>query len=60
MFTNYVVLFVGYSHNDLIIQYLARGLPPDTPRYVLTQSVYAQYCKSLGFCTLSSPTRDVE
>ena len=28
LFANYAVLFVGYSHNDLVMEYLARGLPP--------------------------------
>ena len=28
MFSRYVVLFVGYSHNDTVMNYLARGLPP--------------------------------
>ena len=28
LFLKYTVLFVGYSHNDPVMQYLARGLPP--------------------------------
>jgi hypothetical protein len=28
LFAKYSVLFVGYSHNDLVMEYLARGLPP--------------------------------
>jgi hypothetical protein len=28
LFSKYVMLFVGYSHNDLVMEYLARGLPP--------------------------------
>lgn len=60
MFTNYVVLFVGYSHNDLIIQYLARGLPPDTPRYVLTSSGNDEHWKSLGISPIAYPLRDAE
>lgn len=30
LFANYIVLFVGYSHSDLVMEYLARGLPPQT------------------------------
>lgn len=30
LFQTYFVLFVGYSHDDLVMQYLARGLPPDS------------------------------
>ena len=38
MFERYTVLFVGYSHNDVVTSYLARGLPPETQgqRYALT------------------------
>ncbi|PYV52524.1 MAG: hypothetical protein DMG92_00750 [Acidobacteria bacterium] len=28
LFANYVVMFIGYSHNDVVVDYLARGLPP--------------------------------
>lgn len=40
MFSRYVVLFVGYSHNDIVMSYLARGLPPaEKPsRFALTTS----------------------
>jgi len=37
LFQSYTVLFVGYSHNDVIVNYLARGLPPQAkPRFALT------------------------
>jgi len=36
LFQTYTVLFVGYSHNDVIVSYLARGLPPHAkPRFAL-------------------------
>ena len=35
MFDHYTVLFVGYSHDDLVMNYLARGLPPSTRRFAL-------------------------
>lgn len=37
MFERYTVLFVGYSHDDVVTSYLARGLPPETrgQRYAL-------------------------
>ena len=38
MFGRYTVLFVGYSHNDVVMSYLARGLRSNTTRYVLTSS----------------------
>lgn len=38
MFSKYTVLFVGYSHKDTVMNYLARGLPPveDKRRFVFT------------------------
>ncbi|MCE0722793.1 DUF4020 domain-containing protein [Legionella resiliens] len=27
LFENYIVLFIGYSHNDIVMRYLARSLP---------------------------------
>ncbi|MCP3963606.1 MAG: hypothetical protein GY719_37700 [bacterium] len=32
LFQSYDVLFIGYSHSDTILNYLARGLPPETQR----------------------------
>ena len=39
MFQRYSVLFVGYSHSDPVMIYLARGLSPTSrkPRYAFTQ-----------------------
>ncbi|WP_332603601.1 SIR2 family protein [Arthrobacter sp. S2(2024)] len=37
MFRQYTVLFVGYSHSDMVMEYLARGLPRGTERYALTR-----------------------
>lgn len=36
MFHEYVVLFVGYSHSDVVMKYLGLGLGPNAKRYVLT------------------------
>lgn len=38
LFQKYTVLFIGYSHNDLVLRYLSRGLPPDSinKRFALT------------------------
>ncbi|MBN1627651.1 MAG: SIR2 family protein, partial [Deltaproteobacteria bacterium] len=37
LFSRYTVLFIGYSHNDIVMHYLARGLPPSSikPRFAL-------------------------
>jgi hypothetical protein len=40
MFSAYTVLFVGYSHNDVVMRYLARGLPP--------KSQHKRFAFSLG------------
>ena len=39
MFSHYTVLFVGYSHNDTVMHYLSRGLPPENtkPRFALVR-----------------------
>lgn len=39
VFRRYTVLFVGYSHNDVVMNYLARALPADSVagRYALTE-----------------------
>jgi len=36
MFSNYVVLFIGYSHTDVVMRYLGLGLGPRAERYVIT------------------------
>jgi len=39
MFSQYTVLFVGYSHDDAVMHYLSRGLPPEStkPRFALVR-----------------------
>ena len=39
LFSNFTILFVGYSYNDTIMRYLTRALPPREAdrRFVLTQ-----------------------
>ncbi|WP_210604406.1 SIR2 family protein [Brevibacterium oceani] len=36
LFLTRTVLFIGYSHDDAVMKYLARGLPPSTKRFALT------------------------
>ena len=40
MFSKYTVLFVGYSHDDTVMHYLSRGLPPENtkPRFALVRA----------------------
>lgn len=49
MFAKYPVLFVGYSHNDTIMKYLARGLGGRSHnRYALTADADSPLWKQLG------------
>jgi hypothetical protein len=46
MFATHTVLFVGYSHGDVVMRYLARALGPGAPRYVLTSTPDAPYWRA--------------
>lgn len=48
MFATYTVLFIGYSHEDVVMRYLARSLGPDAHRYSLTRSPEDRKWLSLG------------
>jgi hypothetical protein len=51
LFSHYNVLFVGYSHSDIVMNYLARGLPPESgapQRFALTPSGNEEQWVSLG------------
>lgn len=48
MFATFAVLFIGYSHSDVVMQYLARALGPGAPRYVLTSDPSAANWRRLG------------
>ncbi|MFM8479306.1 MAG: SIR2 family protein [Planctomycetaceae bacterium] len=54
LFQSYVVVFVGYSHNDVTMTYLARGLTSFSPRKRFAflidgeQTDDCQRCRSLG------------
>jgi hypothetical protein len=53
MFGEYPVLFVGYSHNDTIMKYLARGLGGRSEkRYVLTEDTDITFWRRLGITTV--------
>jgi len=57
MFTRFTVLFVGYSHSDVVMNYLARGLPPDTQgqRYALTHESDPDRWNLLGVSPITYP-----
>lgn len=48
MFGAFTVLFIGYSHGDVVMRYLARSLGPEGHRYVLTATPDAQDWTDLG------------
>ncbi len=56
MFRRYVVLFVGYSHNDVVMTYLARALPADAVRFALTPAPDEARWRRYGITPVSYPT----
>jgi hypothetical protein len=55
VFAQYMVLFVGYSYQDTVMQYLTRGLPPETAgprRYALTKQGQREHWGYLGITPL--------
>jgi hypothetical protein len=48
MFASFTVLFVGYSHDDVVMRYLARSLGRQSGRYVLTSDTDASKWRPLG------------
>jgi len=55
LFLRYTVLFIGYSHNDPVMHYLARGLPPNEPatkRYALGLTGSEAFWENLGIILL--------
>ena len=55
MFREYVVLFVGYSHSDVVMKYLALGLGARSRRYVLTDKPDDPVWKRLHVVPLAYP-----
>lgn len=55
LFMNWTVLFVGYSHNDVVMTYLARGLPSGAKRFVLTDEPNHKRWRPLGITPVSYP-----
>jgi hypothetical protein len=59
MFAEYPVLFVGYSHNDTIMKYLARGLGGRSQRrYVLTSDPDDSFWRRLGITPIQCSRKD--
>ena len=62
LFGHFTVLFVGYSHNDIILNYLARTLSADEtkPRFALTDDSDLQRWESLGIKPFLYPKPDAK
>jgi hypothetical protein len=48
MFHSYTALFIGYSHGDVVMRYLARGLGPNARRFALDRSTSETNWEALG------------
>lgn len=60
LFAEFVVLFVGYSHQDLPLLYLARGISAASPgpgRYALTSPASDTDWRNLGITPVHYPIR---
>lgn len=56
-FAHYTVLFVGYSHDDVVVRYLARSLVPGTVRFALTAPGEHEKWLFLGVTPVEFPLR---
>ena len=57
MFREYLVLFVGYSHSDVVMKYLGLGLGPESKRYVLTDDPGNAIWRRLQVTPLEYPAK---
>ena len=61
LFENNPVLFVGYSHSDTIMEYLARAIPVSTPRrFILTDDPDVSKWSRLGIEPIAFDEEDFE
>ena len=62
LFRSFTVLFVGYSHNDIIMNYLARALPAgeNTTRFILTDDEKIEKWKVPGIIPIVYPSPSVK
>lgn len=56
MFATYTVVFIGYSHGDIIVQYLARSLGPSGTRFVMTHEPDSAAWRSYGLLPVAYTT----
>ena len=58
MFSQYVVLFIGYSHSDVVVSYLGRALRAESIRYVLTDVPDSPHWRRLRITPVAYPNPD--
>jgi SIR2-like domain/Domain of unknown function (DUF4020) len=59
MFIHHTVLFVGYSHQDVVMRYLARSFVGATQRFALTTAGRETFWAHLGITPVHFPERNV-
>jgi len=59
MFIHHTVLFVGYSHQDVVMRYLARSFVGGTERFALTTAGRETFWAHLGITPVHFPERAV-
>ena len=59
IFRDYVVLFIGFSHRDTLMEYLAAGLPSGTQRYTLCEDPDDNRWDELGIQSIGYPCHKV-
>src|SRR6185437_15710956 len=57
MFSEYVMLFVGYSHRDTVMQYMARAFIRANQRFAFSTPDEPPRWKQLGITSIVFPTR---
>ena len=57
MFREFAVLFIGYSHQDLVMKYLARSFAGPTARFALTPAGDDEFWTNLGITPVHFPRR---
>jgi hypothetical protein len=58
MFSRYTVLFIGYSHSDVVVSYLSRGLRANNARFVLTDEPDSLRWRRLRITPVAYPNPD--
>ena len=57
MFIHHTVLFVGYSHEDVVMRYLARSFVSGPDRFALTKPGQGAFWAHLGIAPIEFPLR---